>query len=77
MDYFMCLLEVQCAKRLKVHSRAIPELVAFFSLCKLVALTYLQVNAQKYFMNEEPFYDICFPTWPSVSEGSIRCHQCP
>ena len=25
-DNFMCLLEFECAKRLKAHSRAIPEL---------------------------------------------------
>ena len=35
MDNFMCLLEFECAKRLRAHSQAIPENVAPAESCKM------------------------------------------
>ena len=46
IDNFMCLLEFECAKRLKAHSRAIP-------VNKLIKHIFNQVTSNKIQINQE------------------------
>ena len=43
-DNFMCLLEFECAKRLKAHSRAIPGFDT--SMFQMILIIYHEIIAQ-------------------------------